>query len=74
MTLHNEPNHRAEDRLWSARDCWEYLGIGPTSFYELVKESDFPDAIQIGRRSVRYSAFEVRRYAESRRVGRVNAP
>lgn len=73
MTLQTEPQQRPEDRLWSAQDCWKFLNVGQTTFYEICGQPEFPGPLKIGRRSVRWYASEVRAYVERQRVRRADA-
>jgi predicted DNA-binding transcriptional regulator AlpA len=61
-----------DDRMWSARECWEFFGVGQTHFYELCAEPDFPASVKLGKRATRWFASEIKAYASARRVHRAH--
>jgi len=65
----NGPN--SFEGLWSVYECAEFLAYSPQSLWALVQRGDGPPAFRIGnRRGIRFRPAEVRRWLETRRIGK----
>ena len=57
----------ATPELLTDHEGAELLGVGPTRFLELQKETDFPACIWLGKRGKRHVRTELMNWALSRR-------
>jgi|TARA_R110002126_G_scaffold94099_2_gene222461 prophage regulatory protein len=58
--------NRHGDRILRAADAARKLGLGRTSFYNLLKEENFPRPIALGTRARGYSEHELDEWINSR--------
>lgn len=61
--------HESEslERLMTIKQICSYLQVSRTTVWKLAKESDFPQAIELGG-AIRYSTKEVEHWLQNRRI------
>jgi predicted DNA-binding transcriptional regulator AlpA len=52
--------------LWNERQLGEFFGTGPRKTHQIRQEPDFPDAVVLGARCLRWLPSEVREWAQER--------
>lgn len=66
-TLQNPiPDHMIFDDLETMK---QYTGMGRTAVYAAIRDQDFPEPYQFGKRIVRWKRVEVLEWMESRKRG-----
>lgn len=57
-----------DDPVFRPRQAWEYLGIGKTTFFRLVREKQLPAPVRMTARAIGYRRSTLDTFIKSREV------